>query len=304
MPKQRRSQPVRPQPTKKTAADSPVEAASAARTAKPAKPQADAGGQDGEDRPRPAEATQADRAKPRGRRSPPPSRRSRPAGHSASARRRQPGGTKPGGRPPDAPVGPSSHDLAVEAFERGFQALQQRQFGPAAELLCAPSSTASRTRRSCRSAPGSTSPSASGRPARESRSRGRSKTGCMPATVAVNRGAFDEALALLRKLESDDPGNDHVQYMLSVIYTAIGDAAQALAHLRNAIELCTRRTGSWRRRTRISIPLRQDPGFAALAERARRRTSPRGRRPRHARSQDSAVASEPPHFASQVARPR
>ena len=34
-----------------------------------------------------------------------------------------------------ARAGPSSHDQAVEKFERGFQALQQRQFGKAAELL-------------------------------------------------------------------------------------------------------------------------------------------------------------------------
>ena len=93
------------------------------------------------------------------------------------------------------------------------------------------------------------------------------------ATVALNRGAFDEGLALLRKLVGEAPNNDHVHYMLAVTCTALGDAQQALAHLQQAIALAQEN------RFRAALDpdlesLRQDPGFGAIAE-----TLPRRRRP-------------------------
>jgi hypothetical protein len=56
-----------------------------------------------------------------------------PAGKPASGR----AGSRRSLGPAVAPDSASSHDQAVEKYERGFQALQQRQFGRAAELLSA-----------------------------------------------------------------------------------------------------------------------------------------------------------------------
>jgi tetratricopeptide (TPR) repeat protein len=160
-----------------------------------------------------------------------------------------------------APIGPSSHDRAVEAFERGFHALQQRQFGKAAELLGSVVNNFADEKELqerarvylaiCeRQAP------------REAKPRSFDDR-LHAATVIVNRGAFDEALGLLRRLENDDGGNDYVQYLLSVVYTAVGNAEQALAHLRKAIELAPENRFRALQDPDLE-PLRHDPGFAAL----------------------------------------
>jgi tetratricopeptide (TPR) repeat protein len=164
--------------------------------------------------------------------------------------------------PAAAPVGPSSHDRAVEKFERGFQALQQRQFGKAAELLRAvlndyadEKELQERARvylAICERQAG-----------HEAKPRS-FEDRLHAATVIVNRGAFDEALALLRKLENDGPANDYVQYLLTVVYAAVGNAEQALAHLRKAIELAPENLFRAAQDPDLE-PLRQDAGFAALA---------------------------------------
>ena len=51
------------------------------------------------------------------------------------------------------------------------------------------------------------------------------------ATVALNRGAFERSARSCSALESDDATNDHVQYMLCVAHTLLGDTAHALDHL-------------------------------------------------------------------------
>jgi tetratricopeptide (TPR) repeat protein len=57
------------------------------------------------------------------------------------------------------------------------------------------------------------------------------------ATVLINRGAFDDGMRLLRDLESENPGSDHVQYLFTVAFTSMGDVDKALSHLRRAVEL-------------------------------------------------------------------
>lgn len=160
--------------------------------------------------------------------------------------------------------GPSSHDLAVESFERGFQALQQRQFGRAAELL----------KRVVRDFPDEKEMqerarvylSICERQAAGLDRRPRSfEERLNAATVAVNRGAFDEGLALLRKLEGENPESDHVQYLLSVTNTAVGEVAKALSHLRRAIELNPENRLLSVQDADLEA-LRRDAGFAPLAQ--------------------------------------
>jgi tetratricopeptide (TPR) repeat protein len=84
-------------------------------------------------------------------------------------------------------------------------------------------------------------------------------------TITLNRGAFDEGLAQLRKLENEDSSSDYVQYLLSVAYASVGNVAQALTHLRNAIDLLPENRFRAAQDPDLE-PLRQDPAFAEMAE--------------------------------------
>jgi tetratricopeptide (TPR) repeat protein len=57
------------------------------------------------------------------------------------------------------------------------------------------------------------------------------------ATVAINRGAFADAVGFLRSVKNEDDENDAVYYMLAVAHAGLGDAATAISHLHDAIEL-------------------------------------------------------------------
>jgi tetratricopeptide (TPR) repeat protein len=275
MPTKRRSEPTgrtakksaaTPQ-SKRSAATRPARAGAPAKTAKTARPPKPV-------RPKPVKPKPTRPAKP-----------ARPVAAARTAKPATPGKlAKPGklSKPVAAKKGlavpqpgPSSHEHAVETFERGFQALQQRQFGKAAEFLSAvvnnftdEKDLQERARvylAICERQAG-----------REAKPRSFDDR-LHAATVIVNRGAFDEALAQLRKLENDDPGNDYVQYLLSVVYTAIGNAEQALAHLRKAIELSPENRFRAGQDPDLE-PLRQDAAFAALAGEPPRRRRPAGKK--------------------------
>jgi tetratricopeptide (TPR) repeat protein len=254
MPTQRRSQPSR-QPAKKTRTSAPPKRAKAAtpaksaKLAKPAKP-----------------AKPARSAKPTR-----PVKSARPAKPVAPSRKAP--ATPPHRGPAKSPAakpaaGPSSHDQAVETFERGFQALQQRQFGRASTLLTAVLNNfidEKELQERARVYLAICERQAS----REARPRSFEER-LNAVTVALNRGLFDESLALLRKLEHEESGNDYVQYLLSVAHAAVGNIAQALAHLRSAIELLPEN------RFRAALdpaldPLRQDAAFAEMTDASPRR---------------------------------
>lgn len=57
------------------------------------------------------------------------------------------------------------------------------------------------------------------------------------ATLAVNAGAYDHGLVQLQQALQADPANDHVHYMLGVVYALRQDFASSLAHLQRAVEL-------------------------------------------------------------------
>jgi tetratricopeptide (TPR) repeat protein len=168
-------------------------------------------------------------------------------------------------------VGPSSHDQAVEAFERGFQALQQRQYGKAAGFLGAVLDNFT-DEKDLQERARVYLVICERQAAREAKPRS-FEDRLHAATVIVNRGAFDEALALLRKLENDEPDNDFVHYLLSVVYTAVGNAEQALAHLRKAIELAPENQFRAAQDPDLE-PLRQDGALAALTGELTRRRRP------------------------------
>jgi tetratricopeptide (TPR) repeat protein len=233
MPTKRRSQPagrttkktaVTPQ-SKRSAAARPAKAgttANAARAAKTPKPVKKKPARPGN--PSKPVAPKRAPAKPTRRLPAKP-----PLGKAAAGRP----GSRRGLGPAAPPFSPSSHEHAVEAFERGFQALQLRQFAKAAEFLGAVVNSFTDEKELqerarvyltiCERQLG-----------RETKPRSFDER-LHAATVIVNRGAFDEALAQLRKLEHDDAAHDYVQYLLSVVYTAMGNAEQAVAHLRKAI---------------------------------------------------------------------
>ena len=57
------------------------------------------------------------------------------------------------------------------------------------------------------------------------------------ATLALNGGQHDEALAHLRLVRDEDPDNDHALYMLAVAHAQRGEHAEAVVHLARAVAL-------------------------------------------------------------------
>src|SRR5204863_6758705 len=57
------------------------------------------------------------------------------------------------------------------------------------------------------------------------------------ATLALNGGRYDEAIAHLRLVRDEDPDNDHALYMLAVAHAQRGEPAEAIALLERAIAL-------------------------------------------------------------------
>ena len=57
------------------------------------------------------------------------------------------------------------------------------------------------------------------------------------ATLAVNTGRHDEALAHLHAVIRDEPDNDHALYMLAVVHALRQEASDAMPHLLRAIAL-------------------------------------------------------------------
>jgi tetratricopeptide (TPR) repeat protein len=88
------------------------------------------------------------------------------------------------------------------------------------------------------------------------------------ATLALNEGRHDEALAHLRLVRDEDPDNDHALYMLAVAHAQRGEHAEALAHLSRAITLNGENRALARRDPDLQS-LQQDEDFRnALAQAA------------------------------------
>src|SRR5215471_13125834 len=57
------------------------------------------------------------------------------------------------------------------------------------------------------------------------------------ATLAINGGQYDQAIAHLRLVRDEDPDNDHALYMLAVAHSQRGELAEAVAHVERAIAM-------------------------------------------------------------------
>jgi tetratricopeptide (TPR) repeat protein len=57
------------------------------------------------------------------------------------------------------------------------------------------------------------------------------------ATLAINGGQYDRAIAELRLVRDEDPDNDHALYMLAVAHAQRSELAEAIAHLERSIAL-------------------------------------------------------------------
>jgi tetratricopeptide (TPR) repeat protein len=180
--------------------------------------------------------------------------------------------------PPLPPPGPSAREQAVEVFERAFHALQQRDFSRAASLLnrvVAEFQDEKELQERARVYLAICQRQASSNDGGPRSYHDRVGA----ATLAINRGEFDEALARLLELAHEDANDDHVLYMLAVVQTARGEVDEALSHFRLAVELNSDNQYLASQDDDLEA-LRQHDGFGAFIEElvARRRAAKRSGR--------------------------
>jgi tetratricopeptide (TPR) repeat protein len=85
------------------------------------------------------------------------------------------------------------------------------------------------------------------------------------ATLAINGGKYDQAIAHLRLVRDEDPDNDHAIYMLAVAHAQRDEHAEAVAHLERAIALNPENRALARNDPDLE-PLRDDDAFRAALE--------------------------------------
>lgn len=85
------------------------------------------------------------------------------------------------------------------------------------------------------------------------------------ATLAINGGQYDQAIAHLRLVRDEDPDNDHALYMLAVAHAQRDEPAEAVAHLERAIALNPENRALARTDPDLD-PLRDDDSFHAALE--------------------------------------
>jgi tetratricopeptide (TPR) repeat protein len=85
------------------------------------------------------------------------------------------------------------------------------------------------------------------------------------ATLAINGGQYDQAIAHLRLVRDEDPDNDHALYMLAVAHAQRDEHAEAIAHLERAIALNPENRALARTDPDLE-PLREDDAFRTTLE--------------------------------------
>lgn len=85
------------------------------------------------------------------------------------------------------------------------------------------------------------------------------------ATLSINGGQYDQAIAHLRLVRDEDPDNDHAIYMLAVAHAQRQEPAEAVAHLERAIALNPENRALARHDPDLE-PLRGDEAFRAALE--------------------------------------
>src|SRR6185369_14434249 len=85
------------------------------------------------------------------------------------------------------------------------------------------------------------------------------------ATLAINGGQYDQAIAHLRLVRDEDPDNDHALYMLAVAHAQRDEPAEAVAHLERAIALNPENRALARNDPDLE-PLHEDDAFRVALE--------------------------------------
>jgi tetratricopeptide (TPR) repeat protein len=99
------------------------------------------------------------------------------------------------------------------------------------------------------------------------------------ATLAINGGQYDQAIAHLRLVRDEDPDNDHALYMLAVAHAQRDEHAEAIAHLERAIALNPENRALARTDPDLE-PLRDNDAFHATLEAPSMARSDRRRAPK------------------------
>ena len=166
--------------------------------------------------------------------------------------------------PPSSVQRRPTYDDAVALYERGLEALQRHAYGEAATLLDSvlrqyPEEKELHERvrlylNICQR-----------QLAREQPTPQTIEERLFAATIAINGGQYDQAIAHLRLVRDEDPDNDHALYMLAVAHAQRDEPAEAVAHLERAIALNPENRGLARTDPDLD-PLRDDEAFRAALE--------------------------------------
>jgi tetratricopeptide (TPR) repeat protein len=200
----------------------------------------------------------------------PPLRSGKPSTEPPVARVSRPPDNQPPVRPqvqsvqPSTPQRRSTYFEAVALYERGLEALQRHAYAEATNLLESvlrqyPEEKELHERvrlylNICRRQ--ATQREASPQTIDER---------LYAATLAINGGHYDQAIAHLRLVRDEDPDNDHALYMLAVAHAQRSEHAEAVAHLERAIALNPENRALARTDPDLE-PLRADDAFRAALE--------------------------------------
>ena len=171
------------------------------------------------------------------------------------------------GAPVSAPGGPqrrSTYFDAVALYERGLEALQRHDYRQATDLLESvlrqypdEKELQERVRLYLNICKRQANPREEAPQTIDER--------LYAATLSINGGRYDEAIAHLRLVRDEDPDNDHALYMLAVAHAQRGEPAEAVAHLERAIALNHENRALARHDPDLE-PLRGDEAFRAALE--------------------------------------
>lgn len=166
--------------------------------------------------------------------------------------------------PPGPPQRRTSYYEAVAVYERGVEALQRHEYRQAMDLLESvlrqyPEEKELHERvrlylNVCRRQAATRQPTPQTIDER-----------LFAATLAINGGQYDQALAHLRLVRDEDPDNDHALYMLAVAHAQRDEHAEAVAHLERAIALNPENRALARNDPDME-PLHDDEAFRAALE--------------------------------------
>jgi tetratricopeptide (TPR) repeat protein len=85
------------------------------------------------------------------------------------------------------------------------------------------------------------------------------------ATVALNAGNSEAALAHVQRALDQEPGSDHAHYIMAVVRSARAETDKALDHLRRAIELNPENRSLALQDADLEV-LRETAGFRSLVD--------------------------------------